>query len=95
MRILVALVLVSLAGLLKIGYYEALEEGDVEKVFFIKRSLAFQVKFYNIHANDGEVRKVGDLTEEQRDKIIDYCKYRLGIETRLATQSDVELCRTK
>ncbi len=84
-----------LLAVLYIGYYEALEEGDIETILFIKKHPNFQVKFYNIHANDGEIRKVEHLTEEERKWIIDYCRYRLGIDTDLKTQSDVEMCRKK
>ena len=52
-------------------------------------------EFYNIHANDGEIRKVERLTAEERGWIIDYCRYRLDIDTDLKTQDDVEMCRKK
>ncbi|AIS15061.1 hypothetical protein JM49_26310 [Pseudomonas chlororaphis subsp. aurantiaca] len=85
----------ALLAVLYIGYYEALEDGDIETIFFIKKHPTFQVKFYNIHANDGEIRQVERLTEEERKWIIDYCRYRLGIESDLKTQDDVEMCRKK
>lgn len=53
------------------------------------------MKFYNIHANDGEIRGVEQLSEEERKWIIDYCKYRLGIDTASETQDDVEICSKK
>jgi hypothetical protein len=93
-KLLVSAVLTLLA-VLYIGYYEALEDGDIETIVFIKKHPTFQMKFYNIHANDGEIRKVERLTDEERTWIIDYCKYRLGIETELKTQDDVEMCRKK
>jgi hypothetical protein len=93
-KILVAATLALLA-VLYLGYYEALEDGDIETILFIKKHPTFQMKFYNIHANDGEIRKVERLTEEERKWIIDYCRYRLGIETDLRTQDDVETCRKK
>ena len=92
------LALVCVLGILlvlNVGYYKALEDGDVETIWFLKKTPTLQVKFYNIHANDGEIRKVESLTEEQRTRIIDYCKYRLGISTSLTTQQDVETCRKK
>jgi hypothetical protein len=95
MKRLLALALLCLLAALNIGYYEALEDGDVERIFFIKKYPTLQMRFYNIHANDGEIRKVATLSDEQRKKIIDYCKYRLGIDTALLTQDDVELCRRK
>lgn len=85
----------ALVTVLYVGYYEALEDGDIETIVFIKKHPTFQMKFYNIHANDGEIRKVERLTAEERGWIIDYCRYRLGIDTDLKTQGDVEICRQK
>lgn len=93
-KLMIAAALAVLA-VLYVGYYEALEDGDIETVVFIKKHPTFQVKFYNIHANDGEIRKVERLTNEERHLIIDYCRYRLGIDTELKTQEDVEMCRRK
>lgn len=92
--LLIAAVLLVLA-VLYVGYYEALEDGDIETILFIKKHPTLQMKFYNIHANDGEIRRVERLTEEERKWIIDYCRYRLGIDTALKTQDDVEMCRKK
>lgn len=93
-KILFAAVLAVLA-VLYVGYYEALEDGDIETILFIKKHPTFQMKFYNIHANDGEIRHVERLTDEERKWIIDYCRYRLGIDTDLKAQSDIEMCRKK
>ncbi|MCV4342255.1 hypothetical protein [Pseudomonas capsici] len=93
-KFMVAATLAVLA-VLYVGYYEALEDGDIETVVFIKKQPTFQVKFYNIHANDGEVRRVERLSDEERKLIVDYCRYRLGIDTELKTQDDVEACRRK
>lgn len=93
-KILFAVVLTVLA-VLYVGYYEALEDGDIETILFIKKHPTFQMKFYNIHANDGEIRQVERLTDEERKWIIDYCRYRLGIDTDLKIQSDIEMCRKK
>lgn len=87
--------ILALVTMLYVGYYEALEDGDIETIVFIKKHPTFQMKFYNIHANDGEIRKVERLTAEERGWIIDYCRYRLGIDTDLKTQDDVEMCRKK
>lgn len=95
MKQLIAAALLFLLAVLNIGYYEALEDGDVETIPFIKKHSTLQIKFYNIHANDGDTRKVERLTDEQRGWIIDYCHYRLGIETELVTQDDVERCSKK
>ncbi|WMJ00732.1 hypothetical protein RBU55_04020 [Pseudomonas chlororaphis subsp. aurantiaca] len=93
-KLLIAAALALLA-VLYIGYYEALEDGDIGTVLFIKKHPTFQVKFYNIHANDGEIRQVERLSEEERRWITDYCRYRLGIKIDLKTQNDVEMCRKK
>lgn len=92
--LMIAATLVVLA-VLYVGYYEALEDGDIETVVFIKKHPTFQVKFYNIHANDGEIRRVERLSNEERKMIIDYCHYRLGIDTELRGQDEVEVCRGK
>ena len=95
MKKLTALFILVLVPVLYVGYYEALEDADVETILFIKKHPTFQMKFYNIHANDGEIRQVEQLTQEERRWIIDYCRYRLGIDTTLNTQEDVEVCRKK
>ncbi|MBJ7370905.1 hypothetical protein DMX03_17895 [Pseudomonas koreensis] len=95
MKKLIALIVLVLVAVLYVGYYEALEDGDIETILFIKKHPTFQMKFYNIHANDGEIRQVERLTEQERKWIIDYCRYRLGIDTDLKTQNDVEICRKK
>ena len=93
-KLWVALVLAVLA-VIYTGYYQALEDGDIETILFIKRYPTFQLKFFNIHANDGEIRQVERLTDKERMWIIDYCRYRLGINTELKTQNDIERCRQK
>ena len=93
-KLLAALALAVLA-VIYTGYYQALEDGDIETILFIKRYPAFQMKFFNIHANDGEIRQVERLTNEEREWIIDYCRYRLGINTELKSQDDIERCRQK
>ena len=95
MKKLIALIVLAFVAVLYVGYYEALEDADVETILFIKKHPTFQMKFYNIHANDGEIRQVEQLTQEERRWIIDYCRYRLGIDTTLNTQEDVEVCRKK
>ncbi|MCV4265704.1 hypothetical protein [Pseudomonas capsici] len=93
-KLMIAAILVVLA-VLYVGYYEALEDGDIETVVFIKKHPTFQVKFYNIHANDGEVRRVERLSDKERELIVDYCRYRLGIDTELSMQDEVEACGKK
>ncbi len=95
MKTLLIAAILSLVATLYVGYYDALEDGDIETIVFIKKHPTFQMKFYNIHANDGEIRKVERLTAEERGWIIDNCRYRLGIDTDLKSQEDVDMCRNK
>ncbi|MGQ3852054.1 hypothetical protein [Pseudomonas capsici] len=90
-KLLIAAILTVLT-VLYVGYYEALEDGDIETIVFIKKHPTFQMKFYNIHANDGEIRKLEQLSDEERGFIIEYCWYRLGIGTELKTKADIEIC---
>lgn len=94
-KLVTLMIVLALVSVLYVAYYEALEDGDIETILFIKKPPTFQMKFYNIHANDGEIRKVERLTEEERNWIIDYYRYRLGINTDLKTQNDIEVCRKK
>ncbi|UUD63872.1 hypothetical protein D16iCDA_19715 [Pseudomonas seleniipraecipitans] len=93
-KLLIAAIFAVMA-VLYIGYYEALEDGDIETILFIKKHPTLQLKFYNIHANDGDIREVERLSDEERQLIIEYCRYRLGIDTQLKSQDDVERCRRK
>ena len=93
-KLLIGAILV-VATMLYVGYYNAVEDGDIETIVFIKKHPTVQMKFYNIHANDGEIRKVERLTAEERGWIIDYCWYRLGIAIDLSTQDDVDMCWKK
>lgn len=95
MRKALVTMLAVLCTALYVGYYEALEDGDVEIILFIKKHPTFQLRFINVHANDGDYRKVERLTDEQRKWMIDYCRYRLGIDTELKTQEEVETCSKK
>ncbi|MBX8510565.1 hypothetical protein K5D34_12845 [Pseudomonas cichorii] len=92
MKYLILALLLSVTTILNVGFYNEVSDGEVNKVFFIKKHLTFRVQFTNIHANDGNYRKIEKLTSEQRQSIIDYCKYRLGIDTQVTTQADVETC---
>lgn len=95
MKKLLITAILAVMAVLYIGYYEALEDGDIETILFIKKHPTLQLKFYNIHANDGEIREIERLSDEERQLIIDYCRYRLGIDTQLKSQDDVERCRRK
>ncbi|WP_029526953.1 hypothetical protein [Pseudomonas chlororaphis] len=95
MKTLLIATALTLLAVFYVGYYQALEDGDIETIVFIKQHPTVQMKFYNLHANDGEIRRVEHLSEQERRWIIDYCRYRLGIDTALTRQDDVETCGKK
>ncbi|WP_317850316.1 hypothetical protein [Pseudomonas sp. GL-RE-19] len=82
----------ALLAILKVGYYEEHSEHEIYTIFFVKKTPTLRVKFFNIHANDGDYRRIETLSDERRQKIKDYCKYRLGIETEVKTQADIVMC---
>ena len=50
------------------------------------------MEFMNLFANDADSKKLHELDDEERQLVIDYCKYRLGIETELKTQEELDAC---
>jgi hypothetical protein len=60
---------------------------------FIKKSPTFQVRFENIFAHQRTPKRLLELSLEERQRVINYCKYRLGIETHLETESDLDRCK--
>lgn len=91
-----ALLLVVLMSffVLSVGYYEVSQEhGPNLTVFFLKKSPTLKVKFINLRALTWDERSL--LTEEERQWAIEYCKYRLGIETRLDHPDDIERCSAR
>lgn len=95
MKKLIALVILGLLAVLYIGYYESLGDAEVNKVFFIKKSPTLQIKFRHLFANEADDKPLEKLTSEQRKQVIDYCKYRLGIETALNNQDELEMCKQR
>jgi hypothetical protein len=80
---------------LSIGYYNSIEDAEIHSHFFIKKSLTLQVKFFNIHANNADPKPLSKLNSEQRDKVVAYCKYRLGIHTQLETETELHVCTAR
>ncbi|WP_130926853.1 hypothetical protein [Pseudomonas sp. Sample_14] len=78
---------------LYVGFYEKMEDAYPEKVFFIKKSPTFQLKFENIFAYESDDKTIGELSEKERQLVIQYCKYRLGVTTRLSSQKELERCK--
>jgi hypothetical protein len=95
MKKLIILTALLLAAVLFVGYYNAIDDAELNTVFFIKKSPTFQVKFENLFANDADNKKLGELNSEERELVVDYCKYRLGIETELRSQEELEVCKER
>ncbi|MGE8502425.1 MAG: hypothetical protein ACN6P1_09375 [Pseudomonas sp.] len=96
MKRIVFLALIALALLvswLNIGFYETRFAEDNRSVFFIKSSPTLQVRFENIFLTDEDDKPLERLSDEERGLVIAYCKYRLGIETELDTQDELNVCK--
>ncbi|WP_324732950.1 hypothetical protein [Pseudomonas paeninsulae] len=75
---------------LKIGVYETHFAEDNRLVFFFKKHPVLQIRFENIFLTDEDDKPVGRLSDEERRAVINYCKYRLAIETELKTQVELD-----
>lgn len=95
MKKLIILTALLLAAVLFVGYYNAIDDAELNRVFFIKKSPTFQVKFENLFANDADNKKLHELNDEERELVVGYCKYRLGIETELRSQEELEVCKER
>lgn len=95
MKKLIAFVIFGLLATLYVGYYESLDDAEVNKVFFIKKSPSLQVKFRHLFANDADDKPLEKLTSDQRQQVISYCKYHLGIDTALTSQEELEACKQR
>ncbi|WP_324732951.1 hypothetical protein [Pseudomonas paeninsulae] len=95
MKKLIIIVALLLVTALLVGYYKAIDDAELNAVFFIKNRPTFQVKFENIFANDADNKKLHKLNNEERQWVIDYCKYRLGIETKLISQEELDVCKER
>jgi len=94
MRLSIFLVVLATFFVLSVGYYDISQEHDPDlTVFFLKKSPTFKMKFINPRALTWDERSL--LTEEERQWAIDYCKYRLGIDTRLEHSDDIDRCSAR
>ncbi|WP_308125052.1 hypothetical protein [Pseudomonas cichorii] len=91
----IVLLTVTLTAWLFIGCYESIDDAEVNTVLFIKKRPTFQLKFVNLFANDADDKKLHELNERQRQLVITYCNYRLGIETRLNNKEELEACKNR
>lgn len=95
-KILISGLLVALAiALLKIGYYNSHEDSENKTTFFIKQHLTWRLQFSNIFATEGDAKLLNELRPDEREKVIDYCRYRLGIDTTLQTQAELDACNLR
>ncbi|MDO9618018.1 MAG: hypothetical protein Q7J43_10100 [Pseudomonas sp.] len=94
-KIILALIVIVLPFLwLKVGVYETYFAEDNRSVFFIKKHPTLQVRFENIFLTDEDDKKLDQLSDEERNVVINYCKYRLGVKAELKTQEELEACKT-
>lgn len=93
----IALSVAVLFGLLHlfVGYYVSSDVEDGQVVLFLKRSPTLKVKFENLYTRDSDEVFLHDLNVVERNVVMDYCKYRLGIDTRLQTQSELDACKAR
>lgn len=75
---------------LNIGYYNSIEDAEIHKHYFIKKHPSIQIKFCNIHANNADPKPLSKLSNDQREKVIAYCKYRLGIHSQLTSEAELD-----
>lgn len=92
MKKIIALLAMILITVPFIGYYEHIGENSAHPVFFIKKKPTLQIIFHRIFHPNFETG-LHELTDLQRQKMIDYCVYRLGIETQLKTEKEFRTCR--
>jgi len=95
MKLLLLVVPIVLFAYLYIGFYEKMEDAYPEKVFFIKKNPTLQMKFENIFAYESDDKKISELSDIERQMVIQYCKYRLGIMTTLKSQNELEECKKR
>ncbi|MBX8547888.1 hypothetical protein K5D53_25000 [Pseudomonas cichorii] len=84
-----------LVACLYIGFYEKMEDAYPEKIFFFKKAPTFQVRFENIFAYESDDKKLSELSDTERQQVIQYCKYRLGVTTTLKNQNELEECKKR
>lgn len=92
-RFLLLLALVISAGTaLNVGYYDTHWAEDNITVFFIKKEPTPLIKFENMFATDRDFDPVRDLSDDDRQDLVDFCRYRLGYVTRIETEADRDGC---
>jgi hypothetical protein len=93
-RLLLAALLAATAHLY-IGYYTPQSIHDEPPIFFIKKYPTLQMKFKNLYTKDGDTKNLANLGAVEANIFINYCKYRLGIETWLENEEQLEACKRR
>lgn len=75
------------------GYHGYIEDFEEEITTFEKKYFSLQTKFHNVFDMREKSGQLADLTNNEREKIIDYCKYRFGIITKLSTSEELQRCK--
>ncbi|MCV4290957.1 hypothetical protein OH708_23870 [Pseudomonas capsici] len=95
MKSLIIISLITLTSFLYVGFYEKMEDAYPEKVFFIKKHPTLKMQFENIFAYEADDKTLSELSDTERQQVIQYCKYRLGVTTTLKTQNELEECKKR
>jgi hypothetical protein len=81
-RFLLLLAFIISAGTaLNVGYYDTPWAEDNITIFFIRREPTLQLKFENMFATDRAFDPVRNLSDDDRQDLIYFCRYRLGYVT--------------
>ena len=92
-KIIVPIIIaILLTAALKIGYYESFYGDSSNYHFFVKKAPTLQLEFRHIFANDGDHKEIVWLRPDEREAVINYCRHRIGIDTKLETQADLDAC---
>ncbi len=95
MKKIISIIALMTIAHLYIGYYISLDIEDPRYMVFIKKYPTLQLRFENIYTSDRDSRSLAELSEVELKTVQDYCKYRLGIETELNSQEDLEACKKR
>jgi hypothetical protein len=95
MKKLLLMIPPSLTAWFFVGYYTDTGEFEAYTHTFIKKHPTLQIEFENIFANYRDHKPLNELTPEERQQVIAYCKYRLGIDTQLQNQDELEQCKER
>ncbi|KQQ49974.1 hypothetical protein ASF84_22525 [Pseudomonas sp. Leaf127] len=95
MKKILSIIALITAAHLYIGYYVSLDIEDPRYMVFIKKHPTLKLRFENIYTSDRDSRSLDELSEVELKTVQDYCKYRLGIVTRLESQAELEACKER